>query len=283
VRPTAIVTGGNRGIGRAVAEQLAGDGLRVVLLCRDGHAGEQARTAIAGTAPGAQVELVVGRLDAIGAIRTAADALRDACPQIDILIHNAGVWPTRRLCNEDGLEQSFVVNHLAPFMLNHLLAPQLTADRARVVQVTAGLYVKGHPRLTATPYGHDFGAIGTYATTKLCNLLLLPRFAAHFRARGVTINAVHPGVIRTGLGDRTGPLGLVLRAVKRLWKSPAEGARPIVHLARDPALEGRSGAYFDGPRETPLAPIARDPALAAQLWDQARALSGLSAILRDDG
>lgn len=273
---TAIVTGANRGIGYAVAQDLVRRGYRVVLLARDQDRGERARRAISTTTAGpGQADLVVGDLDSVRTTRQSAEALLKACPTIDILIHNAGIWPSRLERNEDGLERAFAVNHLAPFLLNHLLEPALIASRARVVQVSAGLYIKGKPDPQKTPTGEDFHPLGTYPTTKLSNLLLMPLFADRWKDRGVTINALHPGVIRTDLGDRKGLLGYALRAVKRLWKSPEEGARPVVRLAIDPKLEGITGRYFHLEEEAPLAPVARDAVMARALWDQALKLSGL--------
>ncbi|MDF2697266.1 MAG: putative retinol dehydrogenase, partial [Labilithrix sp.] len=122
----------------------------------------------------------------------------------------------------------------------------------------------------------------TYASTKLANLLLLERFADQLGKRGVTINAVHPGVIRTGLGDRSGLLGLLLRGVKQLWKTPEEGARPVVRLALEPALDGVTGRYYHLETEMPLAEVARDRGLATRLWTQAETLCGLERQVHHD-
>ncbi|HVK68908.1 MAG TPA: SDR family NAD(P)-dependent oxidoreductase [Polyangium sp.] len=273
---TVVVTGGNRGIGHAVARELVARGCRVVLHARDRARGQSALDELRGAGPG-EIALVTGDLSTKRGIRATADAILAACPRIDVLIHNAGLWPSERILNEDGLEMAFVVNHLAPFMLNHLLEARLVESRARVVQVSAGLYVKGRPDLAKTPTGEDFHPLGTYPTTKLCNLLLVPRFAARWKERGPTILALHPGVIRTGLGDRKGMLGRLLRVVKRLWKSPEEGARPVVKLALDPAFEGVTGKYHHLDVETALHPVAQKEALAAGLWAQAQTLSGLDA------
>ncbi|WP_068923337.1 SDR family NAD(P)-dependent oxidoreductase [Planobispora rosea] len=272
--PTVVVTGGNRGIGYAVAAELLSDGCDVVLVARDRDRGRAAQSAL--TAPGTPgPRLVVGDLSGVRAVRATAEALREACPRIDVLIHNAGLWPSRRTLTEDGLEQAFAVNHLAPFLLNHELEPLLVSSRARVVQVGAGLYVKGRVDLDRTPAGLDFHPVRTYADTKLCNLLLLPRFAERWRDSGVTVNAVHPGVIRTGLGDRGGPVGYLLTIVKLLWKSPEAGARPVVRLALDEELAGRTGRYFNLEQEEEVAPVAADPELAERLWGQALELAGL--------
>lgn len=273
---TAIVTGAARGIGRAVAHALVSEGLSVVLLCRDRAQGARVRDELLAGSPG-NVRLVVGDLASLAGIRAASAGLLEACPSLDLLIHNAGVWPAARVLTPDGLEQAFVVNHLAPFLLNQLLLDALAEAGGRVVQVSAGLYVKGRPSLERTPRGDDFGSIHTYATTKLCNLLLLPRFAALFAAHGVTIDALHPGVIRTDLGARRGVLGVLLRIVKRAWKTPEEGARPVVRLALDPALATGTGRYFEVDRERTLAPVAQDGALADALWEQASRLCELRA------
>jgi NAD(P)-dependent dehydrogenase (short-subunit alcohol dehydrogenase family) len=176
---------------------------------------------------------------------------------------DAGVWPTRKVCNEDGIEESFAVNHLAPFQLNLALESRLH----RVVQVSARLYVKGRVDPDRTPAGADFHRMRSYCDTKRANLMLVPLFARRWQDAGVTIDAVHPGVIRTRLGDPGGPLGLVLRAVKRSWATPEAGAAPVVRLVDHPG----TGRYFDVDRELP---IESDVDLADRLWRQAEELTG---------
>jgi NAD(P)-dependent dehydrogenase (short-subunit alcohol dehydrogenase family) len=136
-----------------------------------------------------------------------------------------------------------------------------------VVQVSAGLYVKGRVDLDRTPSGADFHRMRSYCDTKRANLLLVPLFARRWQDAGVTIDAVHPGVIRTSLGDPGGALGAVLRLVKRRWAPPETGAAPVVRLAD----ETGTGRYFNIDTEEPL-PSEAD--LASRLWDQARELTG---------
>jgi NAD(P)-dependent dehydrogenase (short-subunit alcohol dehydrogenase family) len=262
---TVVVTGGNRGIGFAVASELVRRDNRVVLVVRDQARGERAAAALGGSA-----EVVLGDLSVLSEVRSVAAELARRCKRIDVLVHNAGIWPTRLVRTTDGVEQSFAVNHLAPFLLNHLLEERL----ARVVQVSAGLYVKGRIDLARTPVGDDFHRMRTYCTTKLANLLTISGFARRWQDAGVTIDAVHPGVIKTGLGDPGGPMGLVLKLVKRSWAEPAEGAAPVVRLAMEPAAG--SGRYFDLHRELPLEPPADSPALSQQVWQQAEKLTGVA-------
>ncbi|MEW9549048.1 SDR family NAD(P)-dependent oxidoreductase [Nonomuraea sp. NPDC050783] len=256
----AVVTGGNRGIGRAVCARLAADGYKVLLVARDPERGRRAAAELPG-----DVEPVTGDLTTVASVRRLAGELRSRCPRLDVLVHNAGLWPNRRVLTGDGVEESFAVNHLAPFLLNHLLEDRL----GRVVQVSAGLYVKGRAEPGRTAVGADFSAVRTYADTKLCNLLTVPLFAERWREAGITIDAVHPGVIRTGLGDRRGPLGWLLKAVKRTWATPEEGAASVAALAAGTG----SGRFFDQAREVPLQGPARDRELAARIWDEAEALT----------
>jgi NAD(P)-dependent dehydrogenase (short-subunit alcohol dehydrogenase family) len=178
--------------------------------------------------------------------------------------------------NADGLEASFVVNHLAPWILNRVLHPQLRSSGARVVQVSAGLFAAGHVDLHRTPTGEDFSALRTYANTKRANVFASRWLAARW---DVPLNLVHPGVVRTGLGDSGGGvLDLLMRPVKALWLSPAEGARGPCHLATNPALAGRSGLWYDRLDERPWPAAAEDSALGEALAQQADRLAGLDPL-----
>jgi NAD(P)-dependent dehydrogenase (short-subunit alcohol dehydrogenase family) len=248
---TAVVTGGNRGIGYAVCEALTHKDFHVVAVTRNKEA----------PLPRG-VEAVEGDLSSRRTVAALAANLSTRYPEIDVLIHNAGIWPTRLRLNEDGIEESFAVNHLAPFQLNLALEPGLR----RVIQVSAGLYVKGEVDPEVTPWGKNFHRLRTYCDTKRANLLLISEFAQRWDSTGVSIDAVHPGVIRTNLGDPGGPLGMVLRLVKRRWSPPEAGAAPIVRLT---TAEG-TGRYFNIEEEEPL---PSDPDLAQRLWSQARTLT----------
>jgi NAD(P)-dependent dehydrogenase (short-subunit alcohol dehydrogenase family) len=162
------------------------------------------------------------------------------------------------------------------FMLGTLVLPSILGMNAAMAMVTMSQLLTADREDGTTPTGADFHPLRTYADTKLCNLLLVSLFAKRWEDAGVTINAVHPGVIRTGLGDRAGLLGLLLKAVKLFWKSPEAGARPVVRLAREADVAGVTGRYFDTERELRLAPVARDVALAQRLWAQAMELTGHS-------
>ncbi|NVI87672.1 SDR family NAD(P)-dependent oxidoreductase [Actinomadura sp. BRA 177] len=244
------VTGGNRGVGRAVAAEAVRRGHRVAIVARRPDAGAAAAREIGA-------ELVVGDLSSVAAVRKLAGALSE----VDVLVHNAGLWPDRRVLNEDGFEQAFFTNHLAPFLLNRLLEDRLR----RVVQVSAALYVTGRVDPGRTPAGKDFHLVNTYAGTKLANLMMVPLFAERWKDTGVTIDAVHPGVLRTDLGSRPGVRGFVLRTMKWTLKPVSMSGPPVADLI---AAEG-TGRYFQVRKEKPLKPKALDGPLAARLWADA--------------
>ncbi len=252
---TVVVTGGNRGIGHAVCRSLLEKGFHVVPVVRGDAEAARLRAELG-------VDVVIGDLSSRRTVAALAGELQ-ALPTIDVLVHNAGVWRTRLVRNEDGLEESFAVNHLAPFQLNLALESRLR----RVVQVSAGLQVKGRVDPDRTPTGADFHRMRSYCDTKRANLLLVPMFARRWQDAGVTIDAIHPGVIRTRLGDPGGALGLVLRAVKRRWAPVEAGAAPIVRLVD----QRGTGRYFDVDREVSL---ESDVDLAGRLWRQAEELTG---------
>lgn len=263
--PTTVVTGASSGIGLALAEALAGVGHRVVLVGRnaarlaEAHARTQARAEKVAPRP---VAIAADISEVVGA-RELARRLDGELEHIDVLVHNAGILPTERRLTHEGFEESFAVNHLAPFVLNASLRPRLVASRARIVQVSAGLYLKGTIDVENGPFGVPFHPFKTYGSSKLWNLLASRALAREVSSHGVTLNAVHPGVVRTRLGDMTGAKGWLIAAIKRLWASPEKGARGPLKLATSSALQGVSGRYFHELEETPL-----DPALVNDEHEQ---------------
>jgi len=277
VKKVVVVTGGNRGLGLEIARDVRTRGHDVVIVSRSFARGAAAARALEAASAGGEVRVVEGDLGSVDGVLETGGKLLARCPSIDVLVHNAGLWPSARRRDARGLEEAFVVNHLAPFALNHLLLPRLAERRGRVVLVTAGLYVAGRPSVERTPTGEDFHPLRTYPTTKACALSLLPRFSALFAAHGVALHAVHPGVLRTGLGDRAGALGAALSLVKRLWKPASEGARAVTRLAFDEAFVAPSGRLFLELEEASIVRPADDAELASALYAHAVGVTGVGA------
>ncbi len=265
---TYVVTGGNTGIGKAIALALARQSHHVIIVSRDPVKGSTAAAELRVQSGNPAVECVVGDLGSVAMTQQLADTLLNQFPDLAGLINNAGVWMTKRVLTSDGLETSFMVNHLAPFILSRRLLPRLHMNRpARIVNVSAGLYALGQVDLRRTPYGHDFGRLRTYASTKLCNVLCMRVMAEQIAGTGVMVNAVHPGVIRTKLGDMPGLPGVLLRLVKRGWNTPDQGAAAPVWLATAPEVVETNGQFFDRFKPVPFAKPAQNLELAQQVWD----------------
>jgi len=223
-----VLTGASRGIGRALALALAPRPERLVLIARD--AARLAEVAREVEARGGTALVEPGDLGSMAAARALGERLATSVAPGSTLVHNAGLWPSRRELGPDGLEAAFVVNHLAPLALQE---PLLAAGRvARILVVSAGLIAVGRFDAQRTPTGGDFSALRTYASTKLAFAVAMRDVAE--RHPEVDVLVLHPGVVRTDLGARPGLLGKLLDLVKRRWEAPDACAERLARvLARD--------------------------------------------------
>lgn len=275
--PGYVVTGANSGIGKAIAQGLAERGLRVIMLCRNPEKGNHALDDIQKATNNASLELIVGDLSSESRVRSAAVRLLERVSDIRILINNAGIWPARLEHNEDGVEIAFAVNHLAPFLLSQLLLDALKKNAGgRIVNVGASLYTIGKLDLENSAAGGRFSPFQTYADTKLCNVLFTTEFARRCKGNGVTINSVHPGVIRSNLiRNLSGFTGFFLRMGVKLGQSPVKGAEGPIYLSTSNEVCGVTGCFYNGRKQAQYAKNALDDAIASQLWELSEELTGL--------
>jgi NAD(P)-dependent dehydrogenase (short-subunit alcohol dehydrogenase family) len=273
-----VITGATSGIGREAALQLARLGARLVLVGRDPRRGADAVAWLKERVPGAAAAVLVGDLLRLAEIRRLAAALRAEADRIDVLVNNAGAIFDRHALTEDGVERTFALNHLAYFLLTHLLRDRLEASApARIVNVASEAH-----RGAALDFSDLAGVRGdsgwsAYRRSKLANILFTAELARRLAGSGITANCLHPGFVASRFGDETGPLlRFGLRLAKRVAAiSPEEGARTIVHLASSSEVAGVSGRYFAKCRELEPSPAARDAAAAGRLWNESARLCGL--------
>jgi len=257
---TALVTGSTDGVGRVVAERLGAAGARVLVHGRDEARAKSVVAAI--EAKGGKAEFLIADLSSLNEVRRLADAVRARTDRLDILINNAGVGTAgaKRQLSADGYELRFAVNYLAGFLLTSELLPLIKASApARIVNVaSAGQQAIDFDDVMLT---HGYSGVRAYCQSKLAQILFTVDLAGELKGTGVTVNALHPASYM----DTT----MVRQAGVQPWSSVETGADAILNLAASPALEGRSGLYFDGQRESRADAQAYDERARRQL----RALS----------
>ena len=275
---TCLVTGATSGIGKETARQLAMLGATVIITGRDAARGAAAATEITRRAPLARVEVMTADLSSLAQVRSLAADVLSRHGRLDVLVNNAGVISPRRQLTADGLETTFAVNHLGPFLLTSLLRGLLMRSApARVVTLSSA----AHKQVRAiawedVPRGRRSGHGQAYPVSKLLNILFTAELARRLAGTGVTANCLHPGFVRTGLGrDVTGVLGAVLPLILRLRPGPEAGARTPVYLASSPEVAGVTGGYFVNRRPAEPSALAKDSQAAARLWALSEDLTGL--------
>jgi NAD(P)-dependent dehydrogenase (short-subunit alcohol dehydrogenase family) len=261
-----LVTGATAGIGLQTAVDLARTGVQVVLHGRSAEKVDKARRTVEEA--GGRTEGVVFDLASLASIRRGAEELARRFPRLDVLVNNAGVFMNERELTEDGLEMTFHVNHLAPFLLtNLLLKGPLTGPGARIVNVSSIAHSRGRMRFEDLQLARGFQGYAAYAQSKLANILFTFELAERLPAGQLTANCLHPGVVSTKL--------LVEGFGMHGSDTVEEGAETSVFLATSPDVEGVTGRYFARQREVSPAPQALDVAARKQLWEISEKLSGL--------
>jgi retinol dehydrogenase 12 len=272
-----LVTGASAGIGLEVARGMARQGFTVVLTGRDPGRLDAAVRDIAGTTGNDRVSGLRADFAALDEVRGLAEAFGERHERLDVLIHNAGLWHPERRLSRDGYEETLAVNHLAPFLLTHLLLDLACASApARVVHTSSRLHEK-QTRLELDDLQRERGYRGlhVYSQTKLMNVLFSNELARRLEGRGVTSNALHPGDVATQIVRGNALLRVGIKLAAPFLMTPAQGARTSLHVATVPALEGVTGRYFKDRREARPARAALDEQLAAQLWDLSAEMVGL--------
>ena len=277
---TVVVTGGTGGIGRATAEGLARLGARVAITGRDIARAQAAAAQIAAATANPAVDAFAADLSAQAGVRRLARDVLDAYPRLDVLVNNVGGFWARRHLTADGLEYTFALNHLAPFLLTNLLLDQLTASApARIVTVASGAQALGKIDFGDLQGERAYSGQRAYNQSKLANVMFTYELARRQAGTGVTATAAHPGVARTAFGteDPTAMTRAMTLIARPFMKTPAQAAATPVYLASSPEVEGVTGRYFANRRPKKSSKSSYDTAAAARLWRLSAGLTGLPA------
>ena len=274
---TVVLTGATSGIGRATALGLADEGARLILVGRTPERCEETLAEIRRRTGRDDAVMLRADLSSLKEVRRLADEVLASADRVHVLLNNAGVTLLQRKLTVDGLEGTFATNHLAYFLLTGLLLPRLRDSApARIVNVASDAHRFVRLDLNDLQNEQRYRALRVYGQSKTANLLFTQELARRIAGSGVSVNALHPGGIRSNLGRSEGKaLEVVRKLVGLFLKSPEEGARTSLYLACSPEVEGVSGRYYAKCRERTPAAHARDPELARRLWERSEALTGL--------
>jgi len=277
---TVIVTGAGSGIGLATADELARAGASLILVELDPQRGIEAIAQLENYGP--RPRLLLADLSVqVNVRRVAADILAST-PKIDVLINNAGSWFNERRVTADGLEHTFALNHMAYFLLTHLLLDRIKESApARIISVTSDGHAHATLDFDDLQSEKDYSGRDAYCRSKLANILFTRCLARRLQGTGVTANCLHPGRILTRFltnVDDAPPEG---ESRETFWQRqgylpPADGAKTPVYLASSPDVEHVNGGYFIDCRVSEPSEWARDDAAGERLWKASLRFSGLA-------
>ena len=270
-----VVTGANSGIGRAAAIDLAGRGATVVLICRNHAGGSVVLEEI--ERQGGHAALFIADLASQRQVRELAAALLKRFDRLDVLINNAGVAGRgTRLETEDGLEATFAVNHLAPFLMTNILLDTLKASApSRVVTVSSAAHKIFTLDFDDLQGERRYSGFGAYGRSKLANILFTHELSRRLEGTGVTANCLHPGVVATGIFSNV-PRWMRFILASPLVLSPERGADTMIYLATAPEVAEVSGQYFVRRKPVRSSRASRDAETARRLWWASEVLTAAS-------
>lgn len=272
-----IITGATSGIGKAVAMRLATTGARLTITARD-HDKALAVAKEITAQTGSEVVILPVDFADLGSVRQAAQIYIDTNDDLVVLINNAGTVVGSRTTTVDGYETTIATNHLGPFLFTNLLTDLLISSApSRVINTSSVAHTYAKEGILFDDLGFDkrrYRFMEVYGHSKLANILHATELNARYGDDGVTAVAIHPGVVRTGLGSGTSRIVRLANMVSGRWmRSPDDGADTIVWLATEPSLDISAGIYFEDRTVSKSTRHARDAHQARMLWDVSEELT----------
>src|SRR5262245_33864436 len=275
-----VVTGGTDGIGKAAAHGLATQGARLLVHGRDPEKGARAVAELQARSGNPSIEFLGADFGSLAEVRALAAAVLERAPRIDVLVNNAGSMFIKRAVSKDGYEMTFAVNHLAPFLLTHLLLDALQrAAPARIVTTASNAHLRAKIPFDDLQLTRKYSPMGAYGISKLANILFTRALARRLEGKAVSATCLHPGFVRTNFGaNNNRDISPVFKAlfllISRFARTPEKGAETVIYLASSPDVHGESGGYYFDCK--PLSPSAagQDDEAAERLWQISERLVG---------
>ena len=277
---TCLITGGSGGIGYVTARELARMGARVLIVGRNVAKTEEAASLIIDETGNREVGWLLADLSSQVEVRRLAEQVKEQLPKLDVLLNNAGAIFLSNSTTVDGIEMTFALNHLGYFLLTTLLLDLLKKSApARIINVSSSSHFSpSELDLETLPKPGSDRGYRAYGRSKLCNILFTYELARQLYGYDITVNALHPGLVRTNIARNNGILGRVANFFIRVrGVDAAKGAETLTFLASSPEVEGVTGKFFVDCRAVPSSSLSYDTVLASGLWEMSERLTGQPA------
>lgn len=270
-----LITGASSGIGKATSILLAKSGATVAIVCRSEEKCEKTYKEIVSKTGNKNIVTFTADLLLQKSVRQLANDVNSKLDRLDVLINNAGSYFPKCVLTEDGIESTFALNYLAPFMLTNLLLKKLIENKpSRIINVTSSTHfsvdkIDFESVFCKTKYN----GYRAYAQSKLALVLFTYELAR--RVEGVTVNCVHPGIVRTSLWRRTGIIKPLAMFVSLFMTSPLKAAERIIYLAVSEEVSNVTGKYFGNKKVERSSDISYNEKLARELWEFSEKLTNV--------
>jgi NAD(P)-dependent dehydrogenase (short-subunit alcohol dehydrogenase family) len=275
-----VITGGTDGIGKAAAYGLAVQGAKLLVHGRDPDKGARAVAELIARSGNPAIEFLQADFSSLAEVRRLAAAVIEHTPRVDVLVNNAGGVFGKRTLSKDGYEMTFAVNHLAPFLLTHLLMDTLKSGmQARIVTTASHAHRGARILFDDLQATRKYSAMSAYGSSKLANILFTRALAKRLQGTAITATCLHPGFVRTSFGRDISVSPLLKRIfalISRFARSPEKGAETVVYLATSPQVQGASGGYYFDCKLAPPSSTAQDDSAAERLWQVSEQLVGIA-------
>jgi NAD(P)-dependent dehydrogenase (short-subunit alcohol dehydrogenase family) len=277
---TILITGSTSGIGKATAQELVKNAAILILPVRNLDKGATLKSELLQTNPSCQIDIYHCDMESLQSVKDCANLIASKYKQIDVLINNAGIMDPDFRLTSDGIESHFQVNVLSQYVFNTILKPLLLAsDQGRIINLSSALHTRGKfelEGLNTSPTGKLPG-IGLYSNSNLYRNLLTFKLAKELESSTITVNCLHPGVIRTNLGSTSANLlWKIITPIFHLFtKPPSKGAQTPIHIATSDQVGQITGKYWANCKIAEPSQLSLDMDLAQALSDKCQELTGV--------
>lgn len=273
----AVITGANAGIGFATAKALLIKGYKISMFCRDLQKAEAAKTALIHLSNNDNIDIFQVDFASLKSIEQACTTFKEKYSKLDVLVNNAGATFADFALTEDGIERTMAVNHFGYFATSYHLLPLLINNNSRIVNVSSKAHYKGEINFDSINEAQSYSVFKQYGNSKLANVFFTKYLANQLKGKGVTVNCLHPGVVKTQIGNKAGNkfFGFIWSLFSAFGLSLDKGAETSIYLASSEEIQNTTGMYFDEKRAYKGSDLSRNEELQNALWKWSEAKSGL--------